>query len=198
MIIKKKILIVLFIFLSTVLVGQNIKLDKSKRIDTLTIWLDISNKIDAKMQEELEVIFQNQISNFNIGNNSFIIKIDSNGLTNSIRMNMDSIYYVDAKRSLKVTGLDLLLIAGHVVMVSSFGWTVPVFFLPGTACRIDLEIDPSLVKSKSKTKMFVSPNGYFKKKEMQKQKFKIKFESKIKKLIFSIDRQNRKQKKKEP
>ena len=61
-------------------------------------------------------------------------------------------------------------------MITS-GWPMVIypFLMPGTPSIIDLEIDPTIVSSTNKTKIFVSPNGYFMKKQKQKIKFKSKF-----------------------
>ncbi len=172
--------------------GQSIKLNKFKQIDTLRVTFEASIKIDAELKEDLDSIFRYQILKFNSESHSYLLMEDSINNGNSIRLYLDSINYVTTKRSILATGLDLALIAGHILMITSYSWTLPIypFLVPGINGVVDLEIDPLLVSSNPKTILDIGPGGYFMKKEKQKEKYKRKFHKKLERLYSKIDKQN--------
>ena len=188
----RSIMIIILLILSTVSFGQQIRLKKNIQIDTLRVCISFSNEIELEMKKSLDSIFNLAIADFNSSSSSFIILYDSVNKKNMIKMHMGNIKYVTTKSSVLLTGIDLVLIAGHVFMIGTYGWTLPIwpFLLPATHSKVELSIDPNIVKSKYETRMWINPNGYFMKKPKQKDKFKKKFFKKITKFFNTINNQN--------
>ncbi len=172
--------------------GQSIKLNEFLQIDTLRVTFEASAKIDSELREDLDRIFRDQTLKFNSESHTYLLIEDSINNRNSIRMYLDSINYVETKRNVLTTGLNIAIIAGRIAMITSLGWTLPIYPLqiPGINGIVDLEIDPLLVSSNPKTRLDVGPGGYFMEKQKQKENYKRKFQKKLEKLYLKIDKQN--------
>lgn len=139
----------------------------------------------------LDSIFERTVSRLN-KDNSFYVEIDSINPDNRIIMNMESIKYVDIKRNIISTGLSLALVSGHVFMISSNGWTIPIWpiLLPATVSKVNIHIDPNMITSKPESRIWISSNGYFMNKEKQSRRFERRFDNDIYKYVKRIDRLN--------
>lgn len=195
---KAKIVNVLcLLLLSIICSAQSYKLKEYHSIDTLNVSLSISDKIDLKVKQELINEFNNQILRFNLNNHSFYLKYDSLAKQNFIHMKLDSIKYVTSSTSAIALGADILLLAGHVIMISNFGWTIPILpiLTPGINGNLELSIDPKLSSADfQKSELMVSRAALFMKKQKQNKKFVIKFGKKIGRFYLKLDKQNQKNK----
>lgn len=192
MIPKRVVLIAIFSLIGLTLYSQQgPKLDRGIKVDTLRVWINYPADFNNAQIIEYDSIFDSMVTNFNRAA-SFVVLKDSLNLHNRIIMNMESIKYVDTKRNILSTGLSLALIGGIVYMISSYGWTIPIWpiLLPGTVSKVNLQIDPKMVSSRPIGKTWIGSNGYLMKKDKQEQKFKQNFNKDIYKFLKKIDKQN--------
>ncbi len=176
---------------SLIYAQQQPKLNQNLKLDTLRIWINYPTNFDKKTIGKYDSILDNTIRQFNTSA-SFTVKKDSANPYHRIIMNMGPIRYVDTKHNILSTGLSLALIGGHIYMISTYAWTLPIFpvLLPATTSKVELQIDPKMISSKPQTTMRIASNGYLRKKEKQSQKFEHKFHKKIYKFLKKIDKQN--------
>ena len=192
MILRQIQLILLSCLISSSIYSQHgIRLDKNIKLDTLRIWINYPADFDNKLIAKYDSIFDNTINQFN-ESASFVVEKDSINPNNRIILNMEPIKYVDTKRNILSTGLCLVLIGGHVYMISSYGWTVPIWpiLLPATVSKVNLQIDQNIISSKPKAKIWISSNGYLMKRDKQCIKFEKHFDKDINKFLKRIDKQN--------
>ena len=178
---------VLTILYSNISSGQNLELKKEAKIDTLYLSLSQTDTNDLVLNRQLFVQFDSLINDFNKQDKKFKIKIDSSHRTNSILMTMGQIKYVTWQRNLWVTSLDLAMIGANILILPYFPPVIPFYLMPATHCKVTIESSSDIIKRK--TKVFINPNGYFKKKDKQKIKFKKKFDRVFAKLFNEINRQ---------
>lgn len=192
MILKRILLVFFTTLISSALYSQHgLRLDKTIKLDTLRIWVNYPADFEKDMIMRFDSIFESTVSRLN-EEVSFFVEIDSVNPNNRILMNMESIKYVDTKRNILSTGLSLILVGGHVFMISTYGWTIPIWpiLLPATVSKVNLHIDQNMITSKPESRTWISSNGYFMKKEKQSRRFERKFDKDIYKYVKSIDRQN--------
>ena len=181
-------IIILLIICSLETFGQGIKLNKGKKIDTLYVSLVQNDKSVLKLQEELQTQFDSLIKNFNLNRRTYKILNDSTHSSNSIRLTMGPIKYVDLKRNLLVTGLDLAMVGANILILPYFPPVIPFYLMPATYCKVKTSFTPDLVQ-KSPT-LSINPNGYLRNKDKQRNMFKSKFNKVFLKLFIEIDKQN--------
>jgi len=184
---KGIIIFVLTLLLSNISSGQNIVLKKEAKFDTLYLTLTQTDTIDVVLNRELFKQFDSLVNDFNKQDKRFKIKIDSTHGTNSILLTMGQIKYVTWQRNLWVTGLDLAMIGANILILPYFPPVIPFYLMPATFCKVTVESTSDILARK--TKVFINPNGYFRKKEKQKVKLKKKFDRVFVKLFNEVNRQ---------
>jgi hypothetical protein len=192
MIFRRIMFVLLTTLVSSALYSQHgLKLDKNIKLDTLRIWITYPDDFEKDLVMKFDSIFERAISRFN-EDAFYFVEIDSTNPDNRIIMKMESLKYVDTKRNILSAGLSLALIGGHIIMISSYAWTIPVWpiLLPATVSKINLQIDKNMIISKPESRTWISSNGFLMNKEKQTQKFESKFDKDIyrflKKLINRI------------
>ena len=183
----------LFIALNTSF-GQQIKINRDVVIDTLRLYLNISEEIDFEMQDRIRDSINLSINDFNESNHSYFILIDSTKIGTWIFIDMGNIHYVNTRESIIWTGMNLLFIAGHVYMISSYGWTIPIILIPATHSRITMDSNDGLISSPKKPKLAVGPSGMFRSINKQNDRYLRRFKKKTDRLLLRIDKQNVKNK----
>ena len=187
------ILIFLTTLISQNILSQNVRYQRDLKIDTLYVWINISTELDSALRIQLNEQFDQNIQMFNSSGYSFKVVKDSNTQENYINMKLGPINYVTIGKSILWTGVSSILIAGHIYMISSFGWTLPVWpvLLPGTVSKMDLQFSPSMIRNKKKySKIYINPNGAFKSLSKQKEKFKRNFDKKLIRMLKMVDKFN--------
>ncbi|WP_289056242.1 hypothetical protein [Carboxylicivirga marina] len=175
--------------------GQKIELKSGNIIDTLFVSLSTSNKVSNELKLKLEQEFEKQLVRFNSENNSFVLVNNESKMQNCIHMELDSIKYITNKSSTVALGIDLLLVVGHVAMISNVGWTLPLLPIlrPGINGNLDLKFDPKIMSSSKEIQsLMVSKGALYVGKEKQNKLYSEKFGKKIRKLYLNLDKQNRK------
>lgn len=184
---KAIIIFVLTLLFSYTSSGQNAVLRKEAKIDTLYLVLNQTDTNDRALNEELTKHFDSIVNAFNKQDKKFKLKIDSTHQTSSISLTMGQIKYVTWKRNLWVTGLDLAMIGANILILPYFPPVIPFYLMPATYCKVTAESSSDILTRK--TKLFINPNGYFRKQGKQKSKFKKKFDKTFVKFFNDINRQ---------
>lgn len=192
----KQVLIIIALTISASLFSQHIKLNTDTQIDTLRLWVNYSEDVSTEMKQELDNSFTTEIANFNKQSNSFYIAIDSTNKKNLIILDFDRIKYVNTARNISATSLDLLILAGHIALISTYGWTLPLwpFCMPSAGSYIDMYYDEAAFSDRSQETLWVHFNGFFMKKEKQQRKIVKKYAKTVKKMLYRIDDQNKENK----
>ncbi|NEN25739.1 hypothetical protein G3O08_19805 [Cryomorpha ignava] len=192
----KRLLTILLILASLQFFGQSGKAGKLKEdvnIDTLFVSIQFSDTADPVLQKELLIQFDTIVSSFNREEQAFTLAIDSTRNTRTINFLVGSVKYVDWKKNLWVTGLDLALIGVNILIIPYFPPVIPFYLMPSTICRVDLESSDDLFYRP--TRISVNPNGYFAKRNTQKLRLKKKFDKVFYKYFLSLNKQNEKKNK---
>lgn len=169
---------------------QKIKLKKDVIIDTLAFSVNYPSDFDEEKRIRYDSLLEVVIAKKNISS-SFFTEINTSK-SNYVKVDMDPIKYVDNRDSFKSSGSNLLFFGGHVAMVSTLGWTLPVLilFYPETKSGIRINIDERLVKSSDEIESEIGSNGYFSSLNTQDRRFEKKFQKTFKKLLGNINKQN--------
>ena len=170
--------------------GNAGKLKEDVNIDTLFVSIQFSDTADLVLQKELLIQFDTIVSSFNREEDAFTLIIDSTRNYRTINFLIGPVKYVDWKKNLWVTGLDLALIGANILILPYFPPIIPFYFMPATICQVDLESSDDLFYKPSR--IFVNPNGYFAKKETQKVRLKKKFDKVFYKYFLRLNKQNEK------
>lgn len=189
----KKILVLIFTLTPLIFYGQAGKAGKLKKeinIDTLFVFLEFTDTTDQILKNELKIQFDKIVSKFNRQEEGFILVVDSSQIHQSIRFLVGPIKYVDWKKNLWVTGLDLALIGANILILPYFPPVIPFYLMPATYSRVDIKSADEIFYKPAH--FFVNPNGYFTKKEKQKMRFKRKFDKKFYKYFCNLNSQNQK------
>ncbi len=177
-------LLLIIMVCSFMTIGQPNSLRKNDRIDTLYVFLQFTDSTDNLLQKELITQFDSIVIDFNKKNNSIILKVDSSRKTKSIKFLMGKIKYVDWKRNLWVTGLDLAMVGANILILPYFPPCIPFYLMPATYCKVDIICSSELLLKCNK--FFINSNGYITKKEKQKIRFKKKFNKIFSKFFLNI------------
>ncbi|PZX49024.1 hypothetical protein LV84_04309 [Algoriphagus ratkowskyi] len=189
----KRLLILLLTITPFITFGQQGKagqLKKNVNLDTLYVSVQFSDTNDLVLQKELLVQFDTIVSVFNRKKQAFKLVIDSTQNNRTINFLLGPIKYVDWKKNVWVTGLDVALIGANILILPYFPPVIPFYLMPATLCRVDLKSSDDLFYKP--TRLFLNPNGYFTKKEKQKLRFKKKFNKLLYKCFFDLNEQNKK------
>ena len=189
----KRTLLILSVILicSSTVSGQPITFSKKIHIDTLRIFLDLSDEIYTEMQSQIRLNFIHAIEDFNTQDGSYFVLVDSSKKSNWLHINVGNIHYVSTKESIIWTGINLIFIAGHVYMISSYGWTLPILLFPSTHSMNTIEATDGLITRPNKPYLAVGPGGMYRSIEKQNSRYLKKFKKKAKKLLVKIDKQNK-------
>lgn len=190
--IQKLLLFLAIIALPFTANASKLKLYKDVKVETLRVWLDTDDLADQQLANEIQEVFKYTIAEFNKKEATYSVVIDSTNTNNRVIFTMGPINYVNTGRSLSTTALDLGLIAGHVLLIANYGFTVPVwpFFMPKTNSLVEVDLDSETFRTASQMELMVGKNGYFMGVEKQKLNFKKKFKKVILKQLNSINKQN--------
>ena len=186
----KKLLILIFTLSPLISFGQSGKagqLKKEVNIDTLFVLIEFSDTVDYVFQNELIVQFDTIVSVFNREEKAFILVIDSTQNNRYLKFFVGPIKYVDLKKNLWVTGLDMVLIGANILILPYFPPVIPFYLMPATISRIDIKDSGDLFYKP--TRLFINPNGYWTKKEKQKVRFKRKFDKVFYKYFHDLNKQ---------
>ncbi|MBZ0207194.1 MAG: hypothetical protein K8H89_12775 [Flavobacteriales bacterium] len=189
----KQLLTILLIFTSLQFFGQTGKAGKLKEgvtIDTLFVSIQFSDTADLVLQKELLTQFDNITTSFNSEEDAFTLIIDSTRNNRSINFIIGSVKYVDWKKNLWVTGLDLALIGANILIMPYFPPIIPFYLMPATICHVDIESSDDLFYKQDR--ISVNPNGYFAKNGSQKIRLKKKFDKVFYKYFVRLNKQNEK------
>jgi hypothetical protein len=187
----QRLLIILLTLASLMTFGQSGRAGKLKEginIDTLFVRIQFSDSADPVLQKELLIQFDNIVSTFNREEDAFTLITDSTRNNRTINFLIGPVKYVDWKKNLWVTALDLALIGTNILIIPYFPPVIPFYFMPATICRVDLESSDDLFYKPSE--IYVNPNGYFTKRETQKVRLKKKFDKVFYKYFLSLNKQN--------
>jgi len=157
------------------------------RTDTIYVTLIQNDTTDLKLRNELAAEFASIVEAFNKQPGSLKVKLDSSHTTKMIRLTMGKINYVNTKRNLLVTGLDLAMVGANILILP-FPPVIPFYLMPATHCRVMVEATPDLLMAK--TKININPNGYLKTSENQKIKFKARFNKVFVKFFNELGKQH--------
>jgi len=142
----------LFIFLALVFTGipgisQRIPLNTQQKPDNIQLWLRFPASTDSVYKFKMQESFLEGIQRFNQRKNYFIAGNDSSVRQSFIILNIDSTEYATRKQSRRSTIFNGALIAGHAIMISQVGWTLPVlfYFNPSTYTYVSIEISDNLL-----------------------------------------------------
>lgn len=189
----KRLFTILLFLAALMTFGQSGKAGKLKEdvhIDTLFVSLQFLDTADAVLQKELSIQFDTIVSVFNREEQAFTVIVDSTRNKRTINFLIGPIKYVDWKKNLWVTGLDLALIGANILILPYFPPIIPFYLMPSTICRVDLDSSDDLFYKQ--TKFFVNPNGYFTKREKQKLRLKKKFDKVFYRYFLNLNKQNEK------
>lgn len=184
---------VLFVLSSLSSTAQNLKINRTIDIDTLHVWLDFSNKIDAKMASRINSNLNLAIERFNNKKKEFIIVKDTIASNTTIRLKMNSIKYISTKFSIVTTLYNIALIPGHYFMIKKNEWTLPLIPLfPAATSQLRFKASKDLFLNKEKQNYaLLSASGYFVKKEKQKEKLIAKSGQSFWKFFKQINKQDK-------
>jgi len=172
---------------------QSIQLNPEIELDTLAIWMDYSKEIDPALQNRFQKSVLQAIDKFNLEEIGFMVILDSTKYDHSMRMEMGPINYVDGKDNVIWTGVGIITLAGHVYAIATWGFTLPILFLPSTMSKIQIEVSKNLVVNKSKmNRIFVNPFGMYMKVDKQNDKMVKKLEKKLYKFFKQLGKQEEK------
>jgi hypothetical protein len=190
----KPLLTIIILFLSPQLsLGQSRKmkeLKKGVKIDTLYVFLQFKEPFDPVLQKELLIQFDTLSSTFNREKQTFKLIIDSTRDNRAIKFLLSPIKYVDLKKNLWVTALDMTLIGVNILLIPYFPPVIPFYLMPATISRIDIKRSADILIKP--THLFINPNGYWTQKEKQKLKFKKQFNKVIYRYFLSLNKKNSK------
>jgi len=179
--------------------GQSIHdIKKETSIDTLSIWVKYPTNFDNSRIKVFDGLLDQTI---NKGNTkfSFFTKADKTSSAHSLLITMNTISYVTRKDNLMPTVGNLLVIGGHVAMVASFGWTLPIllYFSPDTSSDITIEFTDHIANYELLIDSQITSAGYFSSIRRQDNRFEKSFQKSTYQLLKQINRRNRKNNKKQ-
>ncbi|NCA85861.1 MAG: hypothetical protein EOM83_09845 [Clostridia bacterium] len=188
---KQYSFIIIILLTSNMGSAQLVKLSKDIDIDTLRMWMNYSYQIEPELAQDIQKSVTVALGRFNSRPIGFVAVLDSTPSKFSMKMNMGEINYVDNKDDLIWTGIGLVTLAGHVYLISTIGWTLPILLLPSTVSEVSLEPSLNLVTNKPKqNRFFVNPMGYLRKKEKQKEKMVSKMEKVLYRFLKNLGKQD--------
>src|SRR5690554_2123961 len=188
---KRISILTILLSLSTFVVGQNIKLNKEINIDTLTIWVDYSEQIEPELTEKIQESVLTAVERFNNEPIGFVVDLTLDSSNFSMKMTVGEIDYVVKKDNILWTSVGLLTLAGHVYVISTIGWTLPILLIPSTVSEVQIQTSENLVTNKPKqNRIFINPMGYLRKKEKQNEKIVLKTEKVLYRFLKRIGKQD--------
>ncbi|MGC9375748.1 MAG: hypothetical protein ACP5DQ_11990 [Bacteroidales bacterium] len=170
--------------------AQKIEFNKNLEIDTLFLWLEISNKIEDSMRIKILDQFDKTISNFNRLDNNYMALIRNGNFQNSIKMSMGDINYVNTKRRVYATLLNLAILGADILMVNAgLLVIIPPILTPSTSSSIEMEIPKNMLHPRNRNKnLRIGPGAYFINIEKQQSKFIRKFDKKVSRFLNNLNR----------
>ena len=178
--------------------ASKLKLYKDVKVETLRLWLNTEGIADQQLADEIQTVFEYAINDFNKSEEAtFKVVKDTTNTNGRIIFSMGAINYVNTGRSLSTTALDATLIAGHILLIANYGFTIPVwpFFMPKTSSLVEIDLDYETFRASSQSEIMIGKNGYFAGLQKQNKNFKKKVKKVITKQLKNINKQNRKNKK---
>ncbi|MBL4734564.1 MAG: hypothetical protein JKY18_04335 [Flavobacteriales bacterium] len=166
--------------------AQNIKLRKDCRIDTLRVSLSMASVTNKEMGNRLRTILDSIVEDFNHDETQFKLSIDSTAGRSSLHINLNAIDYVNRKRNLSFTVLNLIFFTGTLYLNSQTGYIIPFLLFPSANIETDVLLSPDLSASGKMTKTYISGNGFWLKHYSQEMRIIDGFENAIHGLFKRI------------
>jgi len=146
--------------------AQNpLRLENRLKLGTLILGVNFLYDFEKNFIHRYDSILLLAVYQTNL-RSSFYTEISEVQTRNWLKIEMVTVGFAEPKDNFFSSGANLLLIAGHVAMISNFGWTLPVFviFYPEASGRICLKYDEGSLKPGSILESVICSNGYFKSK----------------------------------
>ena len=180
-----RIIIISIIVLSSLSIcfGQGIRLRKDCRIDTLNVALSFAPGTNDSLQDEMRFIFDSLVWNFNADYNKFVIVVDSNADNSSLHVDLSLVEFVNRRRNISFTAINLVFVAGTVILNSMTGYIIPFLLFPSTSVNMAVSLSPDLSASTSSLNSYASGNGFWLSQKDQEARLLYGFEGSIEEIF---------------
>ena len=189
-----RILIIVFLFVagSVNCLGQNIKFKQDTRFDTLNVWLSLPVKIDSTMKIELWHVFDSLVHDFNEQDNLYKLKVHASPSFNAMQFKMGPIRYVDLKRNIGLTVMNMAFVVGTAYVFTLTGIVVPFLMFPASSGKLYVSLSSDVTAMQGISKNFIGGNGYWLSKRKQRQRYLIGFEDRVFRSLSNAHKNYRK------
>jgi hypothetical protein len=171
--------------------SQRLSINTQHQPERIHLWLRYAATSDSDYQIKMQQSFIKGIQRFNQRKNQFVAIADSSQQQNFLILTVDSIEYASKKESWKAVLLNGGLIAGHTIMLTKVGWTVPVlfFFNASTITTVRIQVSDDLAKpGKQYSLLFLENNGLFASRQRQQQRNISKLSVATYRLLKKVNR----------
>jgi len=188
----KSIILFSILLIPATINAQRIKFSKDFTIDTLYVSFRTSVNIESDMQQKLDSLFNNVVTEFNNSNNSFVISTKHSNNSNAIQMQMSDIRYITNKWSFIGITANMVLLTADIIMISNNIYVIiPPVLIPAASGKIEMDIPDFMLDKRNSVKWLnIRGSGYFMKTEKQKNKIQNKFTKKVALFFYRFDKQN--------
>lgn len=180
------------LFFWTSSMSQRIKLLDERKIDILNLWINFSGEVDSIFKSELNTVFLDVLNEFNATGSNFFVNMDSVNSGDFINLSYGNISYSNNEDDMIGIGVITLLIGGHILMIATQGYTIPILpiLTPVTESQLTLNYSVELFDKKSKSSINIESSGYFRSIGKQQQSLKKRFRKRIRRILKKIEKEN--------
>ena len=152
----------------------------------MRVSLSMASVTNKEMGNRLRTILDSIVEDFNHDETQFKLSIDSTAGRSSLHINLNAIDYVNRKRNLSFTVLNLIFFTGTLYLNSQTGYIIPFLLFPSANIETDVLLSPDLSASGKMTKTYISGNGFWLKHYSQEMRIIDGFENAIHGLFKRI------------
>lgn len=168
-----------------------VNIQKDIKVDTLSLTVHYPADFDFAKQARYDLILEQAIQKAN-SKFTFHTELGKQGSEYSINLEMGSIIYTTKKDDLNASIFHLLLIGGHVTMLGTLGWTLPILitWIPQTTSDVKVLANDNLRNIRNPIESQFQTGGYFASESRQDRRFERGFEKSMYKMVKYINKQN--------